>query len=81
MWNLETDKVIKPDPIRLVILAKALNVSLEWLITGEGDSFTTSEFNKHQLEVIVFLKLLSQKNLGELRDCAKYLYDKQPHKD
>jgi transcriptional regulator with XRE-family HTH domain len=78
LWNLETGKVGKPDPIRLVILAKALNVSLEWLITGEGDPLASYIFNKNQLEVIKFLKLLSEENLTELRDCAKYLYDKQP---
>jgi transcriptional regulator with XRE-family HTH domain len=38
LWNLETDKVVKPDPLRLVALARALDVSLEWLITGEGNS-------------------------------------------
>lgn len=81
MWNLETDKVIKPDPVRLVTIAKALDVSLEWLITGEGDSLASYTFDKNQLKVIKFLKLLSEENLGELLDCAKYLYDKQPHKD
>jgi transcriptional regulator with XRE-family HTH domain len=77
LWNLETDKVFKPDPVRLVIIAKALHVSLEWLITGEGDPLTSYIFNKNQLGVIELLKVLSEDSLGELRECAKYLYDKQ----
>jgi transcriptional regulator with XRE-family HTH domain len=77
LWNLETDKVRKPDPLRMLILAKALNVSLEWLITGEGPSYSGYTLNQNQLEIIDFLKLLSKDNIGELRDCAKYLYDKQ----
>ncbi len=77
MWNLETDKVVKSDPVRLVIIAKALEVSLEWLITGEGEPLASHTFSKNQMEVIEFLKLLSKESLGELRDCAKYLYDKQ----
>jgi transcriptional regulator with XRE-family HTH domain len=80
LWNLEKDKVAKPDPTRMVKLAKGLDVSLEWLITGEGDSQKSYTFNERQLEVIDFLKLLSEENLGELRDCAKHLYDKQPPK-
>jgi transcriptional regulator with XRE-family HTH domain len=81
LWNLETDRVKRPDSLRLVILAKALNVSLEWLITGKGDPLASISFNKNQLEVIKFLGRLSEENLGELRDCAKYLYGKQPHND
>jgi transcriptional regulator with XRE-family HTH domain len=38
LWNLETDKVTKPDPLRLVTIARSLDISLEWLITGEGNS-------------------------------------------
>ncbi|HEY8095499.1 MAG TPA: helix-turn-helix transcriptional regulator [Methylobacter sp.] len=80
LWNLEKDKVEKPDPLRMVIIAKGLNASLEWLITGEGDPLTSHTFNKAQLEVIGFLKLLSEDNIGELRDCAKSLYGKQSQK-
>jgi transcriptional regulator with XRE-family HTH domain len=77
LWNLEKDKVVKPDPVRIIIIAKGLNVSFEWLITGEGTSPISHAFNKDQLEVIDFLKLLSEGNISKLRDCAKYLYDKQ----
>jgi transcriptional regulator with XRE-family HTH domain len=77
LWNLEKDKVEKPDPLRVVILAKALNASLEWLITGEGTPHGAYSFNQVQLDVIDFMKLLSEDNIVELRDCAKYLYDKQ----
>jgi transcriptional regulator with XRE-family HTH domain len=80
LWNLEKDKVGKPDPVRMIIIAKALNASLEWLITGEIDPESSYTFNERQLEVIDFLKLLSEENISELRDCAKYLYDKQLQK-
>ncbi|HEY8094513.1 MAG TPA: helix-turn-helix transcriptional regulator, partial [Methylobacter sp.] len=58
LWNLEKDKVGKPDPLRVVILAKALNASLEWLITGEGTPHRAYTFNQAQLEVIDFMKVL-----------------------
>ncbi len=76
LWNLENDKVEKPDPSRMVSLAKGLNVSIEWLITGEGSPLTSYTFDKHELEVIAFLKLLPEKAVLELLDYAKYLYDK-----
>jgi transcriptional regulator with XRE-family HTH domain len=78
LWNLENDKVEKPDPTRMVILAKRLNVALEWLITGEGSPLTTYTFEENQLEIIAFLKLLPEKAISELRDYAKYLCDKLP---
>jgi transcriptional regulator with XRE-family HTH domain len=37
LHNLEHGKVEKPDPANLILLAKVLNVSVEWLITGAGD--------------------------------------------
>jgi transcriptional regulator with XRE-family HTH domain len=81
LWNLEKDKVEKPDPSRMVILAKTLNVSLEWLITGEDTSPTSGTLNKQELEIIAFLKLLSKKSASELLDYAKYLCDMQSPKN
>ena len=45
LWNLEKDKVEKPDPSRMVMLARALNVSIEWLITGEGVQICPADAN------------------------------------
>jgi transcriptional regulator with XRE-family HTH domain len=80
LWNLENDKVEKPDPSRMVMLAKGLNVSLEWLITGEGTPLTSYTFDRHELEVIAFLKLLPEKAITDLLDYSKFLYDKYSHK-
>jgi transcriptional regulator with XRE-family HTH domain len=83
LWNLENDKVEKPDPARMVALAKGLNVALEWLITGAGSPLTSYTFAQKELEVIAFLKLLPEKATADLLDYAKFLYDKysqkQPH--
>ena len=80
LWNLENDKVEKPDPTRMVALAKGLNVALEWLITGVGSPLTSYTFAQKELEVIAFLKLLPERATVDLLEYAKFLYDKYSSK-
>ena len=57
--NIEKDAVTKPDPHKLLNIARALNVSLEWLISGEGLPARTSEMTPEESEIVSMLRSLS----------------------
>lgn len=57
--NLEKDKVTKPDPSQLMKIAIALNVTLDWLWTGDGLPSRNQMIDADEWEVISRYRQLS----------------------
>jgi transcriptional regulator with XRE-family HTH domain len=59
MHNLENDLVKKPDPATLMKIAVALNVTLDWLWTGEGLPGRNQLIDSGEWEVVSLYRQLS----------------------
>lgn len=59
MHNLEKDLVKKPDPATLHRIAIALNVTLDWLWTGEGVPSRNQMIDANEWEVVQAYRQLS----------------------
>lgn len=59
MHNLENDLVHKPDPATLYKIAIALNVTLDWLWTGEGLPSRNQMIDADEWEVVQLYRQLS----------------------
>lgn len=59
MNNLEKDKVTKPDPSQLMKIAIALNVTLDWLWTGEGLPGRNQMIDSDEWDIVSLYRRLS----------------------
>lgn len=68
MYNLENDLVRKPDPAQLLKIALCLNVTLDWLWTGEGLPGRNQIIDFDEWEVVSVYRQLSADNKTKARD-------------
>jgi len=59
MYNLEKDRVSKPDPAQLMKIALVLNVTLDWLWTGEGLPSRNQMIDHEEWELVCSYRRLS----------------------
>ena len=59
LYNLEKDLVTKPDPAQLMKIALALNVTLDWLWTGEGLPSRNQMIDHEEWELVSSYRRLS----------------------
>lgn len=57
--NLEKDQVTKPDPAQLMKIATALNVTLDWLWTGDGLPNRNQMIDANEWEIVSAYRQLS----------------------
>lgn len=60
LFNLENDKVAKPDPSRVALIAQAVNVSTEWLVTGQGSPERKLTLAANENELLDIFRMLSK---------------------
>ena len=73
--NYERDKVTKPDPNTLALIASATGVSLMWIVTGTGNPKSNDLSIKEQ-ELLKAFKELQESDQKQLADFIKFLLSK-----
>lgn len=65
IYNLERDKVEKPDPVLLAAIAAAANVDLHWLVTGEGKPKREVDKDPDEMALLTLYRRMSpEERLG-----------------
>lgn len=77
LFNLEHDKVKKPDPHQLLLIASVLHVSIEWLVTGKGLPGTDQIKPGMQADIIRAYAQLTRNQQQIVLNLAKQLRSKK----
>lgn len=77
LGNLEKNRVEKPDANQLVKVARAANVTVDWLMTGDGLPSRTIGLSAEESDHLAMLRSLSDDTRNIVLTMVKSAFDKR----